>query len=305
MTAPRSDGGRRSTRSSGSSEFAFEPSSQGSGRAGAGRTEGGTNGQAMARATVRPRRTEQTVTLDKPGRTPDQRLRRGVDAEPEIPSARHTLRSQGARRALRRVLGKSSIWTRTSRCSWGRDGTGQGLASRALHRLGPRSRGPFITINCAGVVDALIQSALFGHGKAPSRVPTGTARRLRSARGHLAAGRGGRTSSETPATCCECRRNHFIGHASKVDVAGRLDDEREPARRSGGGSSSPGPVLPVGGRPYRDARSGCGWVTSGILFSSFPECVLRTIRQGPGRLHLGRHARPGARSPWPGNIPAS
>jgi DNA-binding NtrC family response regulator len=47
----------------------------------------------------------------------------------------------------------------------GETGTGKDLAAEAIHEASPRAQGPFIVVDCGGLVDNLLESELFGHEK--------------------------------------------------------------------------------------------------------------------------------------------
>ncbi len=109
----------------------------------------------------------------------------------------------------------------------GESGTGKEVIARRIHELGPRSKGPFVPINCAAIPEALFESELFGHERGAF---TGASERVR---GRFEASAGGTLFldeiGEMPIGAqakllrfLENRRFMRVGGSKKITVDARL-----------------------------------------------------------------------------------
>ncbi len=108
----------------------------------------------------------------------------------------------------------------------GESGTGKEVIARAIHKGSPRRDGPFIEVNCAALVDTLLESELFGIEK---HVATGVDRRegkFESAhRGTLFLDEIGDMSLTTQAKVLrvmQARRIERVGGKEMIDVDVRI-----------------------------------------------------------------------------------
>jgi DNA-binding NtrC family response regulator len=68
-----------------------------------------------------------------------------------------------AMRELEAEIRMMAASTGTTVLLLGESGTGKGWVAQRIHSLSPRSRGPFVEINCAGLSATFLDSELFGH----------------------------------------------------------------------------------------------------------------------------------------------
>src|SRR5213594_1792402 len=71
----------------------------------------------------------------------------------------------GAMRELARQVDLLAHSDRTTALLTGESGTGKGWVARIIHRLSPRTAGPFVEVNSGGLSATFLDSELFGHEK--------------------------------------------------------------------------------------------------------------------------------------------
>ena len=74
-----------------------------------------------------------------------------------------SVKLESVRQSIRRVVARDFGGQRPPAVLiQGETGTGKGLVAGILHRLGPRSGGAFVDVNCAAIPDTLLESEFFG-----------------------------------------------------------------------------------------------------------------------------------------------
>ena len=86
---------------------------------------------------------------------------------PADDSAAGRFQMVGRSRAMKEVFKTIGLVARsnTTVLITGESGTGKELVARAIHNASAHADGPFVAVNCAAVVEALLESDMFGHEK--------------------------------------------------------------------------------------------------------------------------------------------
>ncbi len=88
-----------------------------------------------------------------------------INAQPFADSSLNTMvGSSAAMRDIYKIIGRVAQ-SPASVLITGESGTGKELVARAIHLSSERASGPFIAINCAALVETLLESDMFGHEK--------------------------------------------------------------------------------------------------------------------------------------------
>ena len=85
-------------------------------------------------------------------------------ARPDQPSAFDQIVSRSPQmELLKRLAAEVAQTDATTILITGESGTGKELFAHGIHAASPRSKGPFVALNCAGIPEHLLESELFGY----------------------------------------------------------------------------------------------------------------------------------------------
>jgi DNA-binding NtrC family response regulator len=85
-------------------------------------------------------------------------------ARPDQPSAFDQIVSRSPQmELLKRLAAEVAQTDATTILITGESGTGKELFAHGIHAAGPRFKGPFVALNCAGIPEHLLESELFGY----------------------------------------------------------------------------------------------------------------------------------------------
>jgi two-component system, NtrC family, response regulator HydG len=85
------------------------------------------------------------------------------DVQAQRPFAFDQIVSRSSQMDLLKHLAAEVAQTDATVLITGESGTGKELFAQGIHASGPRSKGPFVALNCAGIPEHLLESELFGH----------------------------------------------------------------------------------------------------------------------------------------------
>ncbi|HKT33953.1 MAG TPA: sigma-54 dependent transcriptional regulator [Nitrospira sp.] len=80
----------------------------------------------------------------------------------ELTAFEHIVSVSPQMQLVKRLAGEVAVTDATVLIT-GESGTGKELFARAIHAASPRSKGPFLALNCAGIPEPLLESELFGY----------------------------------------------------------------------------------------------------------------------------------------------
>jgi hypothetical protein len=191
---------------------------------------------------------------------------------------------------------------------FGETGPGKELMAHSLHAASPRSRGAFITVNCAAIPENLLESELFGYEEGTSLEPPGRAvRQVRTGRrrDHLS----GRDRHAVPGIAGQAPAGHREqGDPEAGQIAARAlgfpahrGHQHGLVGRRGQGLLPPGPSLPA--VPPLSCTSPAAGAHRGHPPAGAPPAFGHGNFRAYGRMQVHPEVMAALeRYPWPGNV---